>query len=131
MRYFKFGKLVRDKILPYMQQNNQIPRGVKKLNDDEFITELIRKILEEASEMSSVSNKENLKNELADVYEILDHLKETLKLSDTELDNRKKQKKEKNGGFKDRIYIEDVGIEEDNQWFKYYIDNPKKYPEVK
>jgi predicted house-cleaning noncanonical NTP pyrophosphatase (MazG superfamily) len=131
MRYFKFEKLVRDKILPQMQQNQHVVRGVKKLNDSEFINELIKKILEEAHEMANVSSKEDLKNELADVYETLDYLKTALSISNEELELKKKQKSDKNGGFNDRIYIVDVGVDEDNQWIKYYCDNPKKYPEVK
>lgn len=131
MKYFKFAKLVRDKILPHMEDNNQKARGVRKLSDSEFIKELIKKILEESNEMINVSDQDELKKELADVYEVLDYLKEALKLTDEELEDLKKRKRDKNGGFSDRMYIEDVGVEEDNEWYQYYLDNPEKYPEVK
>ncbi|MCA9375330.1 nucleoside triphosphate pyrophosphohydrolase, partial [Candidatus Dojkabacteria bacterium] len=128
---FKFAKLVRDKILPHMEGNNQRARGVRKLSDSEFIKELIKKILEESNEMVNVSDQDELKKELADVYEVLDYLKEALKLTDEELEDLKKRKRDKNGGFSERMYIEDVGVEEDNEWYQYYLDNPEKYPEVK
>ncbi|MBN1971101.1 MAG: nucleoside triphosphate pyrophosphohydrolase [Candidatus Delongbacteria bacterium] len=131
MKYFKFAKLVRDKILPHMESNNQIARGARKLSDSEFVQELIKKVLEESNEMINVSDKNELKKELADVYEVLDYLKDVLDLTDEELEDLKKQKRDKNGGFSDRIYIEDVGVEEDNKWYQYYLDNPQKYPEVK
>lgn len=131
MRYFKFAKLVRDKIVPGMLSNNQDPRGTRRLDDDEFITELIRKVLEEAEEMKNVKSKDELKYELADVYEVLDYIKDTLKITNSELEELKKQKKEKNGGFDKRMYIEDVGVEDDCKWLQYYLDNPDKYPEVK
>jgi len=131
MKYFKFAKLVRDNILPYIENNNQIARGVKVLNDDEFISELIKKAQEEVKEMVLASDKNDLKKELADVSEVLDYLKQILDLSDTELEKLKKQKRSKNGGFKTRTYIEDVGVEENNKWYKYYRKHPNKYPEVK
>lgn len=131
MRYFKFEKLVRDKIVPGMLSNNQDPRGTRRLDDDEFITELIRKVLEEANEMKNVKSKDELKYELADVYEVLDYIKEVLQITDSELAELKEQKREKNGVFDERMYIEDVGVEEDCKWLQYYLDNPDKYPEVK
>lgn len=114
-----------------MLDNNQKPQGTRKLNDDEFIIELIKKVLEEANEMKNFKSKDDLKHELADVYEVLDYIKDILKVTDSELAELKKQKKAKNGGFNERMYIEDVGVEEDNEWLKYYLDNPDKYPEIK
>lgn len=131
MRYFKFEKLVRDNIVPQMVNNNQEPRGTRRLDDDEFITELIKKVLEEVEEMQNIKSKEELKYELADVYEVLDYIKNTLNISDSEIAKLKEQKREKNGGFDERMYIEDVGVEEDCKWLQYYLDNPDKYSEVK
>ncbi|HKM20189.1 MAG TPA: nucleoside triphosphate pyrophosphohydrolase [Candidatus Dojkabacteria bacterium] len=131
MRYFKFEKLVRDNIVPQMIDNNQEVRGIKRLNDNEFITELIKKVLEEVEEMKNVKSKDELKYELADVYEVLDYIKNTLNISDSEIAKLKEQKREKNGGFDERMYIEDVGVEEDCKWLQYYLDNPDKYSEVK
>jgi len=131
MKYFKFAKLVRDNILPSIKKNNQKARGVKTLDDEEFISELIKKSLEEINEMTVASEKDELKRELADVYEVLDYLKKALDLSDKELIKLKEIKRKKNGGFDTRTYIEDVGVEEDNEWYQYYLNNPDKYPEVK
>ena len=56
MRYFKFEKLVRDNIVSQMIDNNQEPRGTRRLDDDEFITELIKKVLEEVEEMKRIAS---------------------------------------------------------------------------
>ena len=113
-----------------MQDNHIVVEGIKILNDKEFIHELIKKLLEETNEMANAKSEEEMKAELADLCEVLDYLKNTLNVTNKELNVRKKQKLHKNGGFKDRIYIEDVGVEEGNKWLKYYCDNPEKYPEV-
>ena len=131
MRYFRFEKLVRDSIVVHMEENNQKPTGVRTLSDEEFIAELIRKVIEEAKEMKGAMDREELKEEIADVFEVLDYLKEVLNLSNSEMEEIKEDKIEKNGGFSSRTYIEKVGVTEDNKWFQYYLDNPDKYPEVK
>jgi len=55
MKYFKFAKLVRDKILPSMESIGQKPKGVRKLNDKDFISELIKKVLEEEKELETAT----------------------------------------------------------------------------
>ena len=113
-----------------MIDNNQEVRGNKRLNDNEF-NKGDKEGLEEVEEMKNVKSKDELKYELADVYEVLDYIKNTLNISDSEIAKLKEQKREKNGGFDERMYIEDVGVEEDCKWLQYYLDNPDKYSEVK
>lgn len=50
MRKFKFAKLVRDKIPGNMKRDGQ-KAVVKVLADEDYLLELKRKILEEASEL--------------------------------------------------------------------------------
>jgi predicted house-cleaning noncanonical NTP pyrophosphatase (MazG superfamily) len=131
MKYFRFVKLVRDKIVENMRGNNQKPRGVRNLNDEEFIKELIKKVVEESQEMEGFENFQELKEEIADVQEVLDYIKKEINLSENELKELQKKKIMKNGGFDKRVYMEDVGVEESNAWFKYYDSSPDKYPKVK
>lgn len=130
MKYFKFNKLIRDKILPNMLANNQKALGIRKLNDEEFVSELIKKVVEEAKEMKNASNKQELKEELADVYEVLNYIKKALNLSDEDLAELIKKKSMKNGKFDERTFVESVGAEEGTEWFDYYKSNPEKYPEI-
>lgn len=130
MRYFTFKKLVRDKIIEHMKNNGQKPLGIKTLNDKKFVQELIKKLAEESSEMLEAKNIEGLKEELADVVEITNYIKDTLKISQKDLDELLKNKREKNGGFDKRVYLDRVGLADNNKWIKYYLDKPKKYPEI-
>ncbi|MCD4704500.1 nucleoside triphosphate pyrophosphohydrolase [bacterium] len=131
MRYFKFNKLVRDKIVDDMGNYNIIPYGIKVLNDKEYIKELSRKIIEEAKELNNISSIEDLKEELADVQEVIDCLKKVLKMNNKDIEKYQKKKIKKFGAFKKRTYIEYVGSEQDNKWINYYLENPDKYPEIK
>ena len=130
MRYFKFSKLVRDKIVDHMRSNNQELYGLHKLDDKTFERELLRKLVEESEEASSADGQKEVLKELADVQEIIDTLKSLLKISDEELSIAKKKKIEKNGSFDNRCYVEGIGVEEDSKWLEFYLKNPEKYPEV-
>jgi predicted house-cleaning noncanonical NTP pyrophosphatase (MazG superfamily)/inosine/xanthosine triphosphate pyrophosphatase family protein len=127
MKSFIFKKLVRDKITKHMLDNNQKPYGVKILSDKEYLSELIEKLLEEASELREAKGQDDLLEEFADVLEIIKILKDLLN-AENKIKEIKKKKNNKNGSFQKRIFIEGVNIDESNKWFKYYKDNPDKYP---
>ena len=130
MKYFKFEKLIRDKIVDSMKQNGQIPIGVKVLNDSDYVKELAIKVAEEANELADVSDIEKLKEEFADVQEVMNYLRKALNLSEKDIKEYQKKKKMKNGGFEKRIYLEAVGVPKDNKWYEYYLQNPEKYPKI-
>jgi len=130
MRYFRYKKLVRDKIVESMKNNGQKPLGVKILDDKMFMQELIKKLIEESIEMLQVNDIDELKEELSDVVEIINYLKKTLKLSDKRLAELLKLKKDKNGGFDKRLFLDRVGIPEENNRIGYYLNNQDRYPEV-
>lgn len=131
MKYFQFNKLVRDKIVPNMIKNGQKPLGKRILGKKEYIIELKRKLKEEVEELLNVNKPSELKEELADVVEVIDYLMKGLDVSKTELKQLQKDKVRKNGGFKEKIYLEAVGVPEDNQWYSYYTKNTEKYPLIK
>jgi predicted house-cleaning noncanonical NTP pyrophosphatase (MazG superfamily) len=113
-----------------MEKNNQKPRGVRKLNDEEFLRELIKKVLEESQEMKNYENIQDLKEEVADVQEVLDYIKKEINLSEKEVKELQKIKIDKNGGFDKRIWLDDVGVDKTNEWFDYFDSHPDKYPKV-
>ena len=131
MKYFQFNKLVRDRIVESMRKNNQKVFGVRKLNNKEYIEELKKKLKEEVDEFLMTSDRKKLKEELVDVLEVIDYLNEVLGIKETEIKQFKKRKNEKSGGFKKRIYLGSIGMEEDNEWFEYYMSNKDKYPPIK
>lgn len=130
MKYFRFAKLVRDNILDHIKADNQTPYGVRRLDDAEFTKELAKKAREEADELAVAVGTEELKKELADVQEVLDHLKKSLKMTDEEVKEYQEQKIIKAGGFAKRIYIESVGLEDNDKWLGHYQAHPDKYPEI-
>lgn len=102
----KYNKLVRDKIPSIITNNGEIP-VTRILNDEEYKTELERKLYEEYQEVINSNDKDRLE-ELADMIEVIKALAnlEGKNLEDIIL--IAEQKREKRGGFKDKIYLERV-----------------------
>lgn len=102
----KYNKLVRDKIPSIITNNGEIP-VTRILNDEEYKTELERKLYEEYQEVINSNDKDRLE-ELADMIEVIKALAslEGKNLQDIIL--LAEQKREKRGGFKDKIYLERV-----------------------
>lgn len=102
-----YNKLVRDKIPEIIKNNNENPI-TRILDDEEYIKELLKKFDEECMEVKNASNSEELLEEASDVLEILISLIETNNYSLEELLNMRNKKKEKRGGFKNKIFLEKV-----------------------
>ena len=102
----KYNKLVRDKIPNIITNNGEIP-VTRILNDEEYKIELERKLYEEYQEVINSKNIDRLE-ELADMIEVIKALAslEGKNLQDIIL--IAEQKREKRGGFKDKIYLERV-----------------------
>ncbi len=98
----EFNKLVRDKI-----PDNWNPKYGKNpkthiANEEEFYNKLKEKLLEETQEFL----KENNKDELADILEIIYTIASFKNISKEELENLRKSKEEKSGVFKRKIILE-------------------------
>ena len=65
----KYNKLVRDKIPSIITNNGEIP-VTRILNDEEYKTELERKLYEEYQEVINSNDKDRLE-ELADMIEVI------------------------------------------------------------
>lgn len=131
MKYFQFNKLVRDKIVDNMKKSGQETIGVRTLKDKEYLEELKKKLREETEEFLNVKDKSKLKEELADIQEVIDYIKKVLNMKNSDFKKFKDEKIEKTGGFDKRIYLESVGIREDSEWLEYFMKNKDKYPETK
>lgn len=129
MPKFKFGKLVRDKIV-----DNQIASGAKpkyhQLDDDKHKQALILKIIEEAQEITQ-AKPEELAGEIADVQQAIDDLKRKYKLTDRDIAKAQKTKLNKAGAFREGLYVDYVEVDKNNKWVEYYRKNADRYPEIK
>ena len=95
------GKLVRDKIPEIIKADGKEPI-TRVLSEHEFLNELDKKLIEEVEEYQADKSLE----ELADIVEIVYTICEARGYTIEDLMEIKAQKKDKRGGFKDRIYWE-------------------------
>lgn len=96
----KITKLVRDKIPEKFTGWIMV-----KTNKDQLIDYINKKVIEEASEVANATTKEELVNELADLFEICNKLmkEKNIKLSDVKIAQKNKNKK--NGSFNKDIVL--------------------------
>ncbi len=127
MPKFHFNKLVRDKIPEQMVAAGDTPHG-KTLDPEQTITELVRKLAEETSELQTASSQE-VTNELADIQEIVDAIRDNLGITPDQLKDAQDHKRQLRGGYQLRKYISWVQVNKDSVWLKYLRQSPKKYPE--
>ena len=95
------GKLVRDKIPQIIQADGKSPI-IRTLSDADYLQELDKKLNEEVAEYQADKSIE----EMADVVEVLYAICEARGHSVDELEQVRKEKSEKRGAFKERIYWE-------------------------
>ena len=97
------NKLVRDKIPEIIENAGKTPM-MHILSNDEYISELDKKLNEECAEYQADKSIE----ELADMLEVMYAIAEARGWSVSELEAERREKAEKRGGFKKKIYLEYV-----------------------
>lgn len=128
MRTFKLNKLVRDKIFTSMQDLGQ-KVTYHRLSDEDFLKSLQEKLLEEAKEFNPDDPK--AADELADLLEVIEQLGKVLGHDFDALRKIQTERREKRGGFDDRIYVESLELEDNDPWVKYYASEPDRFREKK
>ncbi|WP_285767236.1 nucleoside triphosphate pyrophosphohydrolase [Peribacillus sp. SI8-4] len=101
------NKLVRDRIPEVIEATGK-KFTTRVLDDKEYIKELKKKSFEELQEYVETESKEDAIEELADVLEILHALAEYHGASIEEVEEVRKSKADKRGGFKEKIYLIEV-----------------------
>lgn len=101
----EYPKLVRDKIPDIIKQNDGKEVPTRTLDDQEFLSYLLQKVAEEAEELSQAKTDANIKEEITDIYEIIDTLIELRNFSAEEIAALQKAKREKRGGFEKRLLM--------------------------
>jgi len=98
-----YNKLVRDKI-PEIIIGDGLKANTRVLDGKEYLTELIKKLQEEAKELADNPSIE----ELADIKEITIAIREALNIHAGELEDMRRKKAATNGRFKKKIFLESV-----------------------
>jgi predicted house-cleaning noncanonical NTP pyrophosphatase (MazG superfamily) len=94
----QYNKLVRDKIPAILDQKG-IPYEKRIASKEEYRIELIKKLVEEVGEFS----EEGSADELADVLEVMNALRQLPEYKDVE--HVAALKREEKGGFDDRVIL--------------------------
>ncbi|MDQ1179238.1 nucleoside triphosphate pyrophosphohydrolase [Rhodococcus sp. SORGH_AS_0301] len=98
------GKLVRDLIPDIIEHSGRVPR-TRQLDTHEFELALAEKLVEEADEFRRAGRNER-PEELADVFEVVSCLASSLGLTIKDVAALAADKRERRGGFADRIWLE-------------------------
>lgn len=131
MKYiFRCEKLVRDRIPELMTGPDSIIE-VETLDHKAHILALKNKLKEEAEEVHCAITKEELIEEIADVKEVLDALMLKLSITRTELEETKKLKSLKKGGFDRGLFLKSVAADKDSAIAARFLKDPIKYPMTK
>lgn len=126
---FKTEILVRDKMVQMMESKGIIV-DYKKLDKDEYIAALRKKVVEEANEIAEEMDRNKLIYEFADLLEVVQTLAGVVGISEDEISKAQKEKRDRSGGFEKRLFTSSVKISTDNPVIEYYFQRPNKYPKV-
>ncbi|WP_394187132.1 phosphoribosyl-ATP pyrophosphohydrolase [Metabacillus halosaccharovorans] len=102
-----YNKLVRDKIPEIIKSSGKEYR-TKQLNEGEYIKELRTKLYEEINEYIEADTDGQALEELADVLEIIHSLAEVHGSNFETVEEIRKKKHIKRGGFQEKIFLIDV-----------------------
>jgi predicted house-cleaning noncanonical NTP pyrophosphatase (MazG superfamily) len=100
-----FNKLVRDKI-PKIIISHGESAIYRELSLEEYRNELYKKLIEESNEVISSKTKEELMQELSDVYEVILSIALLEGKTIDDVVNEANKKREKRGGFEKRLFLE-------------------------
>lgn len=103
-----YNKLVRDKIPEIVQQDNKVP-VTRIAGEEEYYQLLVAKLAEEGREFAENPSKE----ELSDLLEVIDALATWLGCDLSDIEELRLQKRQKRGGFTERIVL--IQVEEESE----------------
>lgn len=119
MKKIYYNKLVRDKIPERIKESGGVYL-VKRLSDQDYCKELIKKVGEEGDGIVMAKDRNGIVDEMGDLLDVLDELKNNFKIKASEISASRKAAFIKKGGFKKRLFLvwsEDTG----------YKSNERKY----
>lgn len=102
-----YNKLVRDLIPDIISNDNNRKPIIRRLSNIEYKEELEKKLNEEYQEVLNAKGKDRIE-ELADMLEVMISLAKLEHASLEDIIKVLKEKREKRGGFEEKIYLEKV-----------------------
>ena len=126
---FAFNKLIRDKIPDIIRKKN-INIFAHTLGHTQYVMALQQKLLEEAEEATEAKSKEEITEELADLFEIAYALAKTHDINPEDIEHARLLKNEARGAFNDKIFASYIEMSMDHKDAKYYLARPNKYPKI-
>jgi predicted house-cleaning noncanonical NTP pyrophosphatase (MazG superfamily) len=106
-----YDKLVRDNVPSAIESDGHTCR-VEVLAPSDYITELKRKLVEEAREALESSTQDELLLELADLSEVIVSLSSATGIAPEAVEATRRRRREERGGFERRLllrYVDRVG----------------------
>ena len=107
---YTYNKLVRDKITENIDSEPGRKSKYRILNDSEYLTELNKKVLEEANEFI----EENSIEELGDLMEVINSIMKLKGYKMEDVHKSMKAKADKKGTFNNKIYLEYIDEDKRN-----------------
>jgi predicted house-cleaning noncanonical NTP pyrophosphatase (MazG superfamily) len=101
------NKLVRDRILEIIEKTGKHYTS-RILSEEEYKQEVRKKMHEELAEYEKAATNEEVVEELADLLELIHAAASIHGASVEQLEDIRRQKAEKRGGFNERIYLIEV-----------------------
>ena len=101
-----YNKLIRDRIPEIMEAAGKTFE-IRTLKDDEYGEKLDEKLSEELHEYLQAKGKDKVE-ELADLVEVVYAILDQKGVSIQEFESCRKAKREKRGGFKEKLYLLNV-----------------------
>ena len=98
----KYNKAIRDKIPEIISESGK-KFNIKHLDDESFLEELEKKLIEEVNEYADSKDVE----ELADLLEVIYRISELRGVNSEKLDEIRKDKAEKRGKFDSNLFLID------------------------
>ena len=99
----KYNKAIRDKIPEIIAESGK-KCNLKQLDDESFLAELEKKLIEEVNEYSESKDVE----ELADLLEVIYRISELRGVNSDELDKIRKEKAKERGKFDSNLFLIDA-----------------------
>ena len=100
-----YRKLIRDYV-PKKMESLGVAFEVRTLDVEEFRTELLKKVEEEASGVPQATTREELIGELADTLDVIEEIQRLEHIQTEEILEAQQKNAEKKGGFLERIFLE-------------------------
>jgi predicted house-cleaning noncanonical NTP pyrophosphatase (MazG superfamily) len=105
MKRVSYNKLIRDRVKERIEAEGDVCEVTVLRDDEEFKSALLRKLVEEVTELSETKGREEFLSEYADLMVVLDSLTNLYELSEADVKLALVENLEKKGAFKERHFL--------------------------